>query len=158
MTLHIWNKLMKDKRFKYHAFISNNANDRQWARMLAQRLRKEGLRIFDEDSIMLGEDIVRSIESGIRSSRHVILVLTPGAVSSEWVTLELSVSLYRDPRSAARTLIPVLRQDCEIPLTLQRLKYLDARSEDFEEQFRSLLRAIDLSAVDEPQTEGINYA
>ena len=147
---------MKAKRYRYHAFISNNSNDAGWARKLAQCLRQKGLRIFDEASIKYGADIPFTIENGIKSSRHVILILTPRALSSEWVALETSLTLSRDPHSAARTLIPVLREDCEIPLRLQRIKYLDARSEDFDSQLDGLLDSIDISAVCEPQAEEVS--
>jgi TIR domain len=155
MTLYFWGKIMKAKKYIYHAFISSNFEDLEWARKLAQHLRQRGLRIFDEASIKLGADIPYTIENGIRSSRHVILILTPRAFSSNWVAFEASLAISRDPQSADRTLIPVLREDCEIPLRLQRIKYLDARSEDFESQLISLLESIDMDAVCEPQAEEV---
>jgi TIR domain len=59
---------------------------------------------FDEDSIALGEDIVTSIERGLRLSRHILLVLSPQALSSRWVALEWATTIYRDPDAAERTL------------------------------------------------------
>jgi hypothetical protein len=146
---------MKAKRYRYHAFISSNSNDLIWARKLALHMRQKGLNIFDEASIKLGADLPNTIENGIISSRHVILVLTPHALSSKWVALETSLALSQDPNSATRTLIPVLREDCEIPPLLRRLKHLDARNEDFENQLNSLLDSIDMAAVSESQAEEV---
>ncbi len=146
---------MKAKRYRYHAFISSNSNDSSWARKLAQSLCQRGLRIFDEASIKYGADIILAIENGIKSSRHVILILTPHALSSEWVALETSLALSRDPHSADRTLIPVLREDCEIPPRLQGIKYLDARTEDFDNQLDCLFDSIDMTAVCELQAEEV---
>src|SRR5262245_4556830 len=136
---------MSAKAFRHHVFLSHNSTQKDWARTLANRLRDEGLSVFfDEDSIELGEDIVTSIERALRGSRHILLVLSPEALSSRWVALELSTSLYRDPSAEERTIIPILRVECELPLTIARLNYLDARlDDDFERQVKHLLRAID---------------
>ena len=142
---------MMQRRYKYHIFLSHNGAQKEWTRRLADRLRQEGLSIFfDEDSIKLGEDIPAAIETGLKSSRHVVLVLSPEALKSKWVVLEYSASLYKDPNDADRTLIPVLRKDCDIPLILARLKYLDVRSDDFERQVEHLLNGIERVEVQQP--------
>lgn len=136
---------MKRHDYKYHIFLSHNGAQKEWTRRLAERLRQENLSVFfDEDSIKLGEDILFAIESGLKLSRHVLLILSPEAIKSKWVALEYSASLYKDPSAAERVLIPILRKDCDIPLVLGRLKYLDARDEDFERQLRHLLNGIEL--------------
>lgn len=149
---------MNDRRFKYHVFLSHNGAQKDWTRRLAVRLREAGLSVFfDEDSISLGEDLSAAIEDGLRSSRHVLLVLSPESLASSWVALEYSASLYKDPSAANRSLIPILRCDCdEIPLILGRLKHLDARGDDFERQVEHLLNAIDRVKVVTPQKVGHN--
>ena len=143
---------MTQHRYSYHVFLSHNGAQKDWTRRLASRQREEGLWVFfDEDSIKLGEDIPAAIENGLKSSRHVLLVLSPEAIASSWVALEYSASLYKDPAAANRSLIPILRQDCDIPLTLGRLKHLDARGEDFERQVDHLLNGIERVEVE--QTE-----
>ena len=151
---------MAQKTFNYHTFLSHNGAQKSWARKLASRLRAEGLFVFfDEDSIKLGEDIIFAIEKSLRSSRHILLVLSPAALRSEWVALELSISLYRDPSAAARAIIPILREDCEIPLTISRLRFLDARvDEDFESQVRHLVEAIDRVPITTEQTSDLPNA
>jgi hypothetical protein len=139
---------MTDTQFNYHVFLSHNKAQKDWTRRLAQFLRNEGLQVFfDEDSIQLGEDLIFAIENGLRKSRHVLLVLSPEALASSWVALEFSASLHRDPKAAQRSIIPILRKECEIPLVLARLNYLDATSDDFDRQANQLLKAIDKDAV-----------
>jgi hypothetical protein len=135
---------MTETNYKFHVFLSHNGAQKDWTRRLAESLREHGLSVFfDEDSIQLGEDIPRAIENGLKSSRHIVLVLSPEALASDWVALEYSASLYKDPGSAARVLLPVLRSDCDVPLILARLKYLDARGNDFDRQVAHLLNGID---------------
>ena len=145
---------MAERIYNYHVFLSHNSAQKDWTRRLAHRLRQEGLSVFlDEDSIKLGEDIVAAIESGLRFSRHVLLVLSPQAIASTWVALEYSASLYKDPAAADRSLIPILRQDCEIPLLLGRLKYLDARGDDLERHIEHLLGALERVEVEQSSQE-----
>jgi hypothetical protein len=142
---------MTERKYRYHIFLSHNGAQKEWTRRLADRLRQKGLSVFfDEDSIRLGDDIPTAVETGLKSSRHVVLVLSPEALESKWVALEYSASLYKDPSAADRTLIPVLRKDCDIPLILARLKYLDARSEDVEKQVGHLLNGIERVEIDQP--------
>jgi len=121
---------MQQAQYLYHVFLSHNGADKSWTRRLASSLRQHGLAVFfDEDSIALGEDLLSAIERGLRLSRHVILVLSPEALDSRWVALEYSASLYRGPAASNRSLIPILQKDCDVPLILSRLKYLDARGD-----------------------------
>ena len=137
-----------ERRFIYHVFLSHNSAQKDWTRQLVKHLREAGLSVFfDEDSIRLGEDILTALENGLTKSRHVLLVLSPQALKSRWVALELSTSLYRDPDAAARFIIPIVREECELPLTLGRLKYLDARGDDTDSQIEHLLKAIDRGGV-----------
>jgi hypothetical protein len=141
-------------RFGYHVFLSHNGSEKDWVRGLAKRLRDSGLRVFfDEDSVALGEDIVTSIERGLRLSRHILLVLSPQALSSPWVALEWATTIYRDPDAAQRTLIPILRKECDIPLPLARLKRLDATGANWDAQLQQLLASIDRESVTLKSTE-----
>ncbi len=130
--------------YRYHAFLSHNGAQKEWTRKLAKELRDAGLSVFfDEDSIELGEDVPAAIEDALRRSRHVLLVLSPEAIESQWVALEYSASLYRDANNADRVLLPILKKDCDIPLTIARLRYLDARSGDLKSHVSRLLNAIE---------------
>jgi WD40 repeat protein/DNA-directed RNA polymerase subunit RPC12/RpoP len=58
-----------------------------------------------------------------------VLCLSPAALDSEWVTLERSTVLFRDPSNAGRRFVPLLLADCTLPDTLRRYKYVDFRQE-----------------------------
>ncbi|MBI2929375.1 MAG: toll/interleukin-1 receptor domain-containing protein [Verrucomicrobia bacterium] len=49
-----------------------------------------------------------------------MLCLSPAALGSDWVGLERSTVLFRDPANAGRRFIPLLLADCKLPDTLQR--------------------------------------
>ena len=49
-----------------------------------------------------------------------VLCLSPAALGSEWVALERSTVLFRDPTNAGRRFIPLLLSDCRLPDVLRR--------------------------------------
>ena len=135
----------ENKRAQFDIFLSHNRRQKAWVRSLARRLREMGLRVFfDEDSIEPGEDIVTAIERGLRSSRHIVLILSPEAVNSKWVGLEWCAAVFQDPGASERFVVPVLRQDCDIPWVLSRLKYIDVRGSSIDVAVRQIVAATSL--------------
>ncbi|MFZ3149900.1 MAG: TIR domain-containing protein [Methanothrix sp.] len=118
------------KKFEYDVFLSHNKVDKPRVRMLAERMRAEGIRVwFDEWVIQPGDDIYLAVERGLEAARTLVLCLSPAALGSDWVTLERSTALFRDPSNIGRRFIPLMLDDCEIPDTLKRYKYVDYRNE-----------------------------
>jgi SAM-dependent methyltransferase len=127
--------------FSHDVFLSHRSSDKSRVRALAERLKAAGLRVwFDEWAIRPGDNIFLAIETGLQASRTLVLCLSPAALSSDWVGLERSTALFRDPSNADRRFIPVLLADCDLPDTLRQFKYLDFRQES-EAAFRELLSA-----------------
>jgi hypothetical protein len=58
------------------------------------------------------------LQFGTRNSEFGIarLCLSPAALGSDWVGLERSTVLFRDPANAGRRFIPLLLADCKRPL------------------------------------------
>ncbi len=129
------------REFQYDVFLSHNSKDKPRVRRLAERLRTAGLRVwFDEWIIQPGDDIYLAIERGLEASRTLVLCLSPAALGSDWVGLERSTVLFRDPDNAERRFIPLLLADCKLPDTLRRYKYVDWR-EDTDAAFDQVLSA-----------------
>ena len=121
---------MNNPQFSFDVFLSHNSKDKPQVRRLAERLRTAGFRVwFDEWIIQPGDDIYLTIEHGLEASRALILCLSPNALASDWVGLERSTVLFRDPSNKGRRFIPLLLADCELPDALRRYKYVDFREE-----------------------------
>ena len=134
--------------FQFDVFLSHNQADKPRVRRLAERLRAAGLRVwFDEWIIQPGDDIYLAIERGLEASRTLVLCLSPAALGSDWVGLERSTVLFRDPANAGRRFIPLLLADCNLPDTLRRYKYVDCR-EEAEEAFSELLASFQLKSAE----------
>jgi WD40 repeat protein len=116
--------------FAYDACLSHNSNDKSRVRKLAERLRDAGLRVwFDECVIKPGDDIYLAVEHGLEAARVQVLCLSPAALGSEWVKLERSTVLFRDPSNTGRRFFPLLLAECTLPDTLRRYKHVDFREE-----------------------------
>jgi cellulose biosynthesis protein BcsQ len=133
--------------YRWDAFISHNQVDKQWVRDRVSEWRTSGLQIFfDEDSILPGEDVVGALEAGLEHSRVVILVLTPAALQSQWVALETSVGLFRDPAALARRVIPVVLEpidELQLRPVIRRLNRIDLSDQNkYRSEYRRLLDAL----------------
>ncbi len=130
-----------EERFAYDVFLSHSAKDKPRVRRLAERLKEAGLRVwFDEWAIRPGDDIYIAVERGLQDSRTQVLCLSQSALESDWVKIERSTVLFRDPTNEGRRFIPMLLSDCKMPDTLRRYKYVDFRKES-DENFAELLAA-----------------
>ncbi len=135
--------------FNFDVFLSHNSRDKPRVRELAERLRSVGARVwFDEWSIPIGDDIYLAIERGLQEARVQILCLSQAALESNWVALERSTVLFRDPTNSDRRFIPLLLSDCDIPETIKRYKYFDYRDQS-RSPFVELLVACGITPLEE---------
>lgn len=131
-----------EREFDFDVFLSHNSADKPRVRRVAERLRAAGLRVwFDEWLIAPGDDINLAIERGLETARTLVLFLSPAAMDSGWVESERSTALFRDPTNAERRFVPVFLEDCVLPDTLRRFRYVDLRT-DSEDAFAELLAAV----------------
>jgi hypothetical protein len=126
-------------------FLSHNSADKLWTERLASAIEADRsgppLKVFfDKWDVPYGGDIPAELEQGLQDSRYVGLVLSPEALASDWVTLERSTAIHRDPGARQRSLIPLLLRTCEMPDMLARLKHIDFRREqDFDAGLQALV-------------------
>ena len=119
---------MAHAAFEYDVFLSHNSLDKPKVRRIAERLHGAGLKVwFDEYVIQPGDDIFIAIEQGLKVSRCLLLCMSRTAFNCDWVKLESSTALFRDPVNRTRRFVPLLLDDCHIPDTIKRFLYIDAR-------------------------------
>lgn len=123
-------------------FICHASEDKSFVDRLALGLDRNGLDVwYDKREIRVGESIVERINSGLGEATHLIVILSKCSASKSWVKRELSSSLMRQLGSNSIKIIPVLIQDCAIPLLLSDIKYADFRR-DFERGLNELLDGV----------------
>ncbi len=109
-------------------FLSYSRRDARLMRRVRADLRAEGFDVWTDESLKPGTPSwLDAVETAIRSSMCVIVLLTPDARKSEWVGKELSTAkIHR------KQIIPLLARGDEkasVPMLLSNTQYADIRSE-----------------------------
>jgi sugar phosphate isomerase/epimerase len=74
--------------FKYDVFLSHSSKDKDVVRAVAERLWKDGLKVwFDEWVLKPSDSIPAKIEEGLEHSRVLVLCMSANAFGSGWAQL-----------------------------------------------------------------------
>ncbi|MBE0690023.1 MAG: TIR domain-containing protein [Anaerolineae bacterium] len=104
-----------------HVFISYEHSDSDFADALIRRLEKAGYTSWiDSDQLRLGENWRQGIDEAIRNAFVLVVIMTPDARASEYVTYEWSCAL-----GAGIQVIPIMLKPTELHPRLADLHYLN---------------------------------
>ena len=104
-----------------HIFISYAREDRAIALRIEKELRKAKRKGWlDASNILGGQNWRDEIDQAIRTSRAVILILSPAASKSEYVTYEWAYAL-----GVGKRVVPLLVKKTKLHPRLEALQYLD---------------------------------
>ncbi|MBD2126870.1 toll/interleukin-1 receptor domain-containing protein [Microcoleus sp. ZQ-A2] len=125
----------------YDVFISYSHKDSAWVQgTLLAKLESHGFKVcIDFRDFPGGSTSIRNMEKAVLESKRVILVLTKNYLKSEWGEFENIMARTIDPAAIKRKVIPLLKQDCDIPLYLNILTRRDLRI-DTQDEWDRLIR------------------
>lgn len=102
-------------------FISHSHNDADFAELLKLKLEKHGIPVWiDSDKLKIGQDWREEIDLGIKNSLALIVVMTPEAKSSEYVTYEWAYAWGQ-----GKKIFPILLSQTQLHPRLESLQYLN---------------------------------
>lgn len=111
-------------------FISHSSLDKPIIVRLAFELERAGFSVWlDEWRIRAGDCIVSAVERALTDCRFVILTLSPQAVASGWVDREWKAKYWLEVEEQRVRVLPVLIEECEVPLLLRTKRYVDLSKE-----------------------------
>ena len=114
------------EQFPFDVFLSHSAKDKAVVRALAERLRKDGVKVwFDEWVLKPGDSIPAKIEEGLEHSRVLVLCMSANAFGSDWAQLEAGTFRFRDPLNKERRFIPLRLDDAPIKGSLAQFLYIN---------------------------------
>ncbi|XP_052088575.1 uncharacterized protein LOC127725559 isoform X1 [Mytilus californianus] len=115
----------------YHAFISYRDvdEDREWVNNLIEKLEnlhqlKCCNHVYD---FQPGRKIVENIKDAVLRSVKTLIILSKEYHDSHWCNFEVEYTHQMSMEMREQILIPVLKEDCEIPEHLKPFTYIDAR-------------------------------
>lgn len=113
-----------------HIFLSFSPKDRQYMMSLRENLIRVGYRPWIDPSPRPGSDWRFDIDDAIRSSDAVMVVVTPTAAQSTYVTYEWSLALGR-----GIPVVPIIFKAAKMHPRLQTLEHYDVTGFRQPEQF-----------------------
>ncbi|TGL60041.1 toll/interleukin-1 receptor domain-containing protein [Leptospira sarikeiensis] len=123
-------------------FISYSRTDLDFVDRLAKNLVSERVHVWlDRWEMKVGDSLIDKIQSAIKSSDYLCVVLSKASVSSDWCRKELNSALMRELEEKRVVVLPVLLEDCEIPFFLKEKFYADFRN-SFQSGFQDLKNAL----------------
>ncbi len=119
------------------AFFSYSREDSEFALRLAEDLKAAGGVVWiDQLDIAPGQEWDNAIEDAVTQCPRMLLILSAASVKSPKVRNEIAFAL-----DEKKTIIPVLYQDCTVPLQLRRIQHIDFRT-DHTRGLKVLLKAL----------------
>ncbi len=110
--------------------ISYAHEDTAFVDTLAANLFKNRIPVWvDRWELKVGDSILRKIESAIQDADALLVVLSKASVESEWCKKELTAGLVRELEAKSVFVLPIVVDDCNIPLFLKDKLYADFRKD-----------------------------
>ena len=123
-------------------FISYSTKDSKFVNQLSTELVKRKIHVWlDKWEMQPGDSLIDKIQSGLKDSYFLLVVLSKNSVDSEWCKKEINSGLMRELKEKKVVVIPILLDDCSVPLFLQEKVYADFRDE-FDTGFSELIRPL----------------
>ena len=131
-----------DHKYRYHLFIAYHRSDVEWVRLFVTRLEKVPFSYkccYAERDFDSSVSEVQNTLCSIVLSQRIVVVLDRKFVEESWSDYEESIahiSSFTDgPHRKRQRVIPILREECTVPDSLRMLPSVDARQEDYWEEF-----------------------
>jgi hypothetical protein len=125
-------------------FLCHSSRDKKFVERLARDLLDYGCGVwFDKWELSVGDNIVTQIADGLQESAFLGIVLSQGSVASGWVRREWTAKFMREVDRGHVNILPILLEDCDIPILLEPLKRADFRTaESYDDALGELVAAI----------------
>lgn len=82
---------------------------------------------YDKWELKVGDSLQRKIADGIQGSAWLAVILSQNSIGSSWVEKELNAGLALELERNDVFVLPILIEDCTVPLFLKDKLYADFR-------------------------------
>jgi len=139
----------------YDAYISFSSEEAEFAEKLSQCLQERGVKVLvDKSSVAVGDSVVETVEKIVEQSRYILVLMSPAYFESPWAQQEWQIAMAYESEHGQVKVIPILYEDCDIPLLLSAKTAADFRDRPvLEQEFLELITAINPEDASSPQIE-----
>jgi len=123
-------------------FISYSHKDKDFVDTLATQLVRNKVHVWlDRWELNIGDSLISKIQEAITGASALLVILSKASVASEWCKKELNAALVRELEEKRVVVLPVLVEDCDIPLFLRDKMHADFRR-DVDYGLKIILEAV----------------
>jgi hypothetical protein len=124
-------------------FLSHSHADKEFARKLAEDLKRDGVRVWiDEAEIRVGDSLIAKLREGIDLVDYVGVILSPDSVGSTWVKYEVDVAMNQEIAGKRVKVLPILYKDCDLPGFLLGKVYADFRGQNYYNGLKAVMQRL----------------
>ena len=138
-------------------FISYSHENKEFVDKLAMQLVHRNVNVWvDRWELNIGDSVIEKVQEAVDGASALLVILSSASVESEWCKQELSAGLLRELEEKRVVVMPVLLEDCDIPIFARGKLYADFRS-DFDIGLTTIIEGIakitnpSLSRIKEPE-------
>ena len=123
-------------------FISYSHKDKKFVDKLAMQLVHRNVNVWlDRWELAVGDSIVDRVQEAVEGSSALLVILSKASTGSEWCKKELSAGLLRELEERRVVVMPVMLEDCDVPVFARGKMFADFRT-DFDDGLRSVIEGI----------------
>ena len=123
-------------------FLCHSSKDKGFVERLAFDLEKVNVGVwFDKWEIRVGDSLIDKISEGIELNDYLAIIISNNSIESEWVKREVNAALMHELEEKKVVVLPILIDDCKIPVLLKEKKYGDFRK-SYDEGFEEFLFSV----------------
>jgi hypothetical protein len=111
-------------------FISYSHKDKDFVDKLAKQLVRRNVNVWlDRWELSVGDSLLDRVQDAVDGASALLVILSKASVASEWCKKELSAGLLRELEEKRVVVIPVMLEDCEVPVFARGKMFADFRSD-----------------------------
>ncbi|WP_067587344.1 toll/interleukin-1 receptor domain-containing protein [Endozoicomonas ascidiicola] len=123
-------------------FISYSHENKEFVDKLATQLVNRNVNIWlDRWELSLGDSIIDKVQDAVEGASALLIIMSKASIASEWCKKELTSGFLRELEEKRVVVMPVLLEDCNLPLFARGKLYADFRG-DFDDGLRTVLEGI----------------
>ena len=123
-------------------FISYSHKNKEFVDKLAIQLVARNVNIWlDRWELNIGDSLIDKVQNAVDGSSALLVILSKASTESEWCKKELSSGLLRELEEKRVVVMPVLLEDCDIPIFARGKMYADFRS-NFDDGLRTVVEGV----------------
>lgn len=124
-------------------FISYHPNEKVFVNELSKELRSINITPVSTNlQQMFGDNIYDDVDKALRNCDYAILVLSEFYIKDEWMQQELFSFLMRERVKKIKFIIPVIKEDCEVPAMLKNRICANFYQVPFDQGFGQLVACL----------------